>query len=69
MSEKTVELSAEELAERRAVTVTRSQVVRWAHTTDWTAIKIEYHRRVARGETLLLAWRRAMWVVYHRTHA
>ena len=60
--------TAEELAADRAITRKRGEVVRWAHTTDWAEIRAEYHRRLQRGETLMLAWRRAMWVVFHRHH-
>ena len=60
------ELTPEERAEIRAITRTRGEAAKGAGNPE---VRVEYHRRLARGETLLMAWRRALWVVYQRNNA
>ena len=61
--------TAEEIAERLRIRRLRGEALRWAYLNDnMTMVRAEYRRRVEqKGESLLMAWRRALWVAYQRS--
>ncbi len=62
------ERTPEEIAAAREIQKTRGAALLWAaegtNTEDY--INPEYRRRVDRGEGLMVAWRRAIWVSFKR---
>jgi hypothetical protein len=63
------ERSDEERAEERSILLTRTRALKWAYKgNNMDAVRAEYRRRCEKGEVLLLAWRRSLWVCWRRNN-